>query len=76
MLRDCPKSELANKTIKEKESGLLMPFADLENSIRCAYRILSELVTVLEPKHPKVFAVMARWVNFERYFDIERKPNL
>jgi hypothetical protein len=53
-----------------------MPFADLENSIRCAYRILSELVTVLEPKHPKVFAVMARWVNFERYFDIERKPNL
>jgi len=76
MLKNCQKSEQANKIIKEKENGQLLPFADLENSIRCAYRILSEISNTLEPKHPKVFAIMARWVNFERHFELERKPNL
>jgi hypothetical protein len=64
MLRDCPKSESTNKAIKDRDHGLFLPFADLETSIKYATKILLELLPSIEPKHHKVLAVIARWMNF------------
>lgn len=72
------KKSMQNKeaytSICEKEPHRTSPFCDLDNSIRAGYKILLDIKDQLEEgsskKEFKIWIVLARWLNFERWFSL------
>lgn len=70
------KSTNAVKVISEKETVSTFIYLDLENSQRAAYRLLQDIKDDLKAEDDKVMSIIARWINFEKYFEYEFKPSL
>ena len=66
----------AYKSIIERQPNRTSAFSDLDNSIRAGYKILLDIKNQLEEgsskKEFKIWIVLSRWVNFQKWFSYER----
>ena len=74
----------AQEIIDEKEPERISCFSDLDNSIKICYKILQDVLPLLEEKKrtpgqkylDSIWAIMGKWINFENWFCFEKKPKI
>jgi len=67
------------KEVQAKDLQRPSSFADLDRSIRAAYKILSEIRVQLEThasRDQKVWQLLVRWISFAPWFSYEKDPVL